>query len=136
VSGYATLSAFTFAVRLGTATNFGNDFEFYQGNTIGGSTNLRGFRRDRFSGKTTIYQNTEVRWNLGIVNLYILKGQVGLLGFSDVGRVWMPNEESNTLHWGYGGGLFFVPYNKIAFTITYGASTEDQLVTLKAGFLF
>ena len=136
ISGYATVRALTFALRLGTAANFGNEFEFYQANTIGGTTNLRGYRRDRFSGKTAVYGNTEVRLNFGTANLYLLKGQLGLLAFSDVGRVWIPNEESNTLHWGYGGGLFFVPYNKIAFTITYGASTEDQFVILKAGFLF
>ena len=136
ITGYASVKALTFAVRVGTAANFGDEFEFYQANTIGGSNNLRGFRRDRFSGKTSIYQNTELRLDLGTANLYILKGQIGLLAFSDLGRVWMPNEESNTVHWGYGGGLFFVPYNKIAFTVTYGASNEDQLVTLRAGFLF
>ncbi len=136
ISGYATVKALTFALRVGTAANFGDEFEFYQANTIGGSTNLRGYRRDRFSGKTSVYENTEVRLNFGTANLYILKGQLGLLAFSDVGRVWIPNEDSNTLHWGYGGGLFFVPYNKISFNITYGASTEDQLITLKAGFLF
>jgi len=136
IAGYATVKTITFALRVGAAANFGDEFEFYQANTIGGSTNLRGYRRDRFSGKTAVYENTEVRLNFGTVNLYILKAQVGLLGFSDVGRVWMPNESSNTLHWGYGGGLFFIPYNKIAFTVTYGASTEDQFITLKAGFLF
>jgi len=136
ISGYATLKALTIALRAGTTANFGDEFEFYQANTIGGSTNLRGYRRDRFSGKIAAYENTEVRLNFGTANLYILKGQIGLLAFSDVGRVWMPEQDSNTLHWGYGGGLFFVPYNKIAFTVTYGASTEEQFVTLKAGFLF
>ena len=136
ISGYATLKALTFALRLGTSANFSDDFEFYQANTVGGTTNLRGFRRDRFSGKTAVYQNTELRLNFGTVNGYILKGQLGLLAFSDLGRVWIPTEDSNIWHWGYGGGIFFVPYNKIAFTITYGASTEDQLLTLKAGFLF
>jgi hypothetical protein len=136
ISGYATWKVLTFALRAGTLSNFGNEYEFYQANTLGGSTNLRGHRRDRFSGKTSIYQNTEVRLNFGTVNMYILKGRLGLLAFSDVGRVWIPNETSNTLHWGYGGGVWFLPYNKIAFTVTYGASNEDQLVTLKAGFLF
>ena len=59
-----------------------------------------------------------------------------MLAFSDVGRVWIPNEDSKTWHWGYGGGLWFLPFRKLAFTVTYGASTEDQLINLKAGFLF
>jgi len=136
IAGFIPMKALTIALRAGTAANFGSEFEFYQSNTIGGSTNLRGFRRDRFSGKTSAYQNTEARLNFGTVNGYILKGQLGILAFSDVGRVWIPDEESNTWHWSYGGGIFFVPYNKIAFTITYGVSTEDQLLTLKAGFMF
>jgi outer membrane protein assembly factor BamA len=136
VSCYATIKALTIALRVGTAANFSNEYEFYQANTIGGSTNLRGYRRDRFSGKTSAYQNTELRLHFGTLNAYILKGEIGMLAFSDVGRVWIPEEDSNTWHWGYGGGLWFLPFRKLAFTVTYGASTEDQLVTLKAGFLF
>jgi hypothetical protein len=136
ISGYASIHKLTFALRAGTAANFGNDYEFYQANTLGGSTNLRGFRRDRFAGKTSVYQNTEARFNFGTVNGYILKGQLGILVFSDVGRVWIPDEISRVWHWGYGGGFFFVPYNKLAFTVSYGTSNEASLLTLKAGFLF
>ena len=135
-SGYASIRKLTFAFRAGTQANFGNDYEFYQANTLGSSTNLRGYRRDRFSGKTSVYQNTEARFNFGTVNGYILKGQLGVLAFSDVGRVWIPDEISHVWHWGYGGGLFFIPYNKLAFTISYGISNEDQLLLIKAGFLF
>ncbi len=136
IAGFATWKALTCALRAGTAANFNNEFEFYQSNTLGGSTNLRGFRRDRFSGKTSVFQNTELRVNFGTFNAYVLKGQFGVLTFSDVGRVWIPDEASDVWHWGYGGGLWFLPYKKIAFTITYGTSTEDQFLTLKAGFLF
>lgn len=70
------------------------------------------------------------------MNAYIIKGQVGMLGFADVGRVWIPNEVSKSWHIGYGAGLFLLPYNKLAFTVTYGMSDEDQLVYVRAGFLF
>jgi hypothetical protein len=59
-----------------------------------------------------------------------------LLAFFDNGRVWIPDESSNTWHIGYGGGIWFLPYNKIAFTASYGISKEDNLVNIKAGFFF
>ena len=136
VSGYATAGNFTLALRSGVSTIFNDDFEFYQANTLGGTTNLRGYRRTRFSGRTSVYENAEIRWKLGSTNLYIVKGNIGLLGFVDGGRVWIPNESSDKFHVGYGGGFFILPYNKLAFTVTYGISEEDQLINVRAGFLF
>ena len=133
---YASLGRFTLASRTGVSTNIGDDYEFFQANGLGGLTNLRGFRKDRFAGKTSAYQNTELRWNVSSMNLYVMKGSWGLLGFLDNGRVWTPGENSNEWHYGYGGGVWFLPFNKMAFTATYGVSKEDQLVTIKTGFLF
>ncbi|MGZ8517265.1 MAG: hypothetical protein ACXWWD_07945 [Chitinophagaceae bacterium] len=39
------------------------------------------------------------------VEIPILKMESGGLAFSDHGRVWMPDEDSDKLHHGYGGGL-------------------------------
>ena len=136
VSGYATAGNITFALRSGISSIFSNEFEFYQANTLGGTTNLRGYRRTRFSGRTSVYENAEIRWKLGTTNLYIIKGHIGLLGFLDGGRVWIPTEDSKKWHWGYGGGFWILPYNKLAFTVTYGISEEDQLFNVRAGFLF
>ena len=136
ISGYATAGNFTFAIRSGVATIFSNEYEFYQANSLGGTTNLRGYRRTRFSGRTSIYENAEIRWKFGSTNLYIVKGHIGILGFADGGRVWIPDESSDKFHWGYGGGFFILPYNKLAFTITYGISDEDKLFNVRAGFLF
>ena len=136
ISAYATTGNFTFAFRSGVGTIFSNEYEFYQANTLGGTTNLRGYRRTRFAGRTSVYENAEIRWKFGSTNLYLIKGNIGLLGFADGGRVWIPDEDSDKFHWGYGGGFFILPYNKLAFTVTYGISEEDQLVNIRAGFLF
>lgn len=136
VSGYATAGNFTLALRSGISTNLSNDYEFYQANTLGGTTNLRGYRRTRFSGRTSVYENAEVRWKFGSTNLYVLKGNIGILGFVDGGRVWISTETSDKFHWGYGGGFFILPYNKLAFTVVYGISEEDQLINVRAGFWF
>jgi hypothetical protein len=47
----------------------------------------------------------------------------------------MPNEDSNTWHAGYGAGVWFLPFNKMAITATYGASKEDHILSIGAGFL-
>ena len=89
-----------FAHRTGAATNFG-DYDIYFANTLGRSENLRGFWRYRFSGKTSFYQNTELRLALS------KRKNFGMLGFFDDGRVWIEEEDSKTFHVGYGGGLIF-----------------------------
>lgn len=133
---FASLGRVTLASRTGVATNVGDEYEFFQANGLGGLTNLRGYHRDRFAGKTSVYQNTELRLRISNVNAYITKGTWGLLSFVDHGKVWMPGENSDTWHYSYGGGIWFLPFNKMAFTATYAVSREDQLISIKTGFLF
>ncbi len=136
VSVYCTLfNRLTFAHRSGAATNIG-DFEFYQANTLGGSENLRGYWRTRFAGRHSVYQNTELRYNLTNLRGYVFRGHIGLLGFFDDGRVWIRDEDSDTFHTGYGGGIYFLPYNMMAFTAYFSTSKEVSFVTLRAGFFF
>lgn len=136
MASYYTRGRFTLASRSGFSTILNDRYEFFQANTLGSLSNLRGYRRDRFAGKTSLYSNTELRYSAGYINSYLLNGRWGLLAFLDNGRVWIPGEDSNTWHRGYGGGIWVMPFNKMAFTATYGASKEDQVVTVKAGFLF
>lgn len=135
-SFYTTKGRFTLASSSGASTNLNNDYAFFQANTLSGTANLRGYRRDRFAGKTMLYSNTELRYNAGMANGYFLRGCWGLLAFVDNGRVWVPDEKSNEWHTGYGGGLWFVPFNKMSFTATYGMSDEGSMLSIKGGFLF
>ena len=135
-SFFLSAGSLTAAFRFGGATNLGDKYEFYQANTLGGTTNLRGYGRTRFAGKSSFYQNTELRFKLQNLQGYFFRGNWGLLGFVDNGRVWIPEEASDTWHFGYGGGIWFLPYNKLAFAATYGASKEDSFIYLKADFLF
>jgi hypothetical protein len=125
----------TFAHRTGASTIFG-DYEFYQANTLGGNQNLRGYWRNRFAGKSSFYQNTELRASLCNLKGYVVRGQFGIFGFVDDGRVWIKNENSSKLHTGYGGGIFLVPYNVGSLTLYYSGSEEATMVTLRAGFFF
>ncbi len=125
----------TLGFRIGGATNIG-DFEFYQANTLGGRSNLRGYRKTRFSGHSVAYSNIDVRVQLSDFNIYIMRGIAGVLGFFDNGRVWAGDENSSVWHQGYGGGVWIAPFNKLAITATVGFSPDDTLFDLSLRFQF
>jgi len=125
---------FSLAVRSGAATVTGNP-QFYQDVAIGGAKNLRGFRLDRFRGKTMLYNSNELRY-IGNVKSYLFNGKAGLMVFYDQGRVWQPLENSNTWHSGYGGGILLSPFNRVLINLTYGISNEEKLVQIRLAKLF
>jgi len=125
----------TFATRLGGAVNVG-EYEFYQENTIGGKTNLRGYRADRFSGRISAYSNNDLRIKLGRVRNYFIPSDIGLLGFFDVGRVWVDDEDSKVWHTGYGGGVWISPLGFFIISMSINFSVEDTLFDLSGGFQF
>lgn len=121
--GYIPLSkALSIALRAGAATLSGEP-EIYQYNYIGGRPTLRGNRRFRYWGKSVAYEQNDLRW-VKDVRGYLYSGKIGLDIFYDAGRVWMPGENSNTWHYGYGGGIILAPFNKIAIELGYGTSKD------------
>lgn len=125
----------TFANRTGGAHNIGT-FPFYESNSIGGTTNLRGYRGNRFSGRSTFYNNTELRLELFDFYRYLLGGKVGISAFYDTGRVWSDGDDSNFWHKGYGGGIWFNILDSFVISSTLGHSVEGNLFEIKAGFFF
>ncbi|MDB5120453.1 MAG: hypothetical protein JWN56_1671 [Sphingobacteriales bacterium] len=126
---------FTFALRLGGATNIGS-YKFFQANALGNNTYVRGFRNNRFSGRSYLFENAEVRFKLTNLRNYILTGNIGLFGFFDSGRVFSDNPEGKIWHNGYGPGLWVNLYNKFMVTGSYGMSKEGNYITVKSGFYF
>ena len=126
---------FVVANRIGGGTTIG-DPTFYQRIQLGGVHNLRGYHSNRFTGKTGVYYNLDLRLKLFEFSSYITPGSVGLIGFNDVGRVWEPGESSNKWHDGYGGGLYVVPAELILIQGTVGFSKEGALPYISVGFSF
>ena len=124
----------TLAVKAGGASIQGEP-EFYQLNKLGGNENLRGFRRQRFYGTHSFYNNNELRFLWPTQNR-IFDGKVGFLAFVDNGRVWQPGEESNTWHVGFGGGPVIQFFNQLLMNGTVGFSKEDMVFHIRMGFLF
>jgi len=128
-------SAIVFADRLGGAATIGNA-AFYQSLFLGGHGNLLGYRQYRFAGQYMLYNNFELRIKLADFANYILPGQLGLLGFYDIGRVWEKNDHSNQWHNSVGGGFYFSPAQIAVIRITAGYSSEGWYPYIAFGFRF
>ncbi|UXP33452.1 metallophosphoesterase [Reichenbachiella agarivorans] len=128
----------TLASRTGYAHNFGQfvNGEFYNANTLGGRTNLRGFRRTRFYGRTSFYQNTDLRIKLKDFSSFLFPGKFGVHGFYDVGRVWVGSEDSNKWHSALGAGVWVAPLSKFSMALSYAFSPEEDLISFDFGFFF
>jgi hypothetical protein len=132
---FLPLGKLVFGSRIGGAVLWGKP-QFFQYNQLSGLENLRGYRRSRFTGKSMVYNNNELRIPITDIRTILVSGKVGLTLFCDNGRVWFPDEDSERWHWGYGGGLWIMPFGRFAFSAYYGVSKEDQQLTVKTGFLF
>jgi hypothetical protein len=126
----------TLATRFGGTVNFSEDYEFFQAATLGGLANLRGFGRTRFAGRQSAYNNTEVRLQLARFRSYLVPATLGIMGFHDVGRVWVPGEASRSWHRGYGPGLWLAPTPQVVLAAMYGFSSEGRLPLVRLGFFF
>ncbi|MGI8581805.1 MAG: hypothetical protein ACR2KX_06410 [Chitinophagaceae bacterium] len=123
------ISKFSLAIRAAGATVTGDPM-FYHLSYIGGAEDLRGYRRERFFGKTSFSNSNELRF---ITNLrsYLMNGKIGLSVFYDGGRVWQPLENSDTWHTDYGVGFLLAPFNKLLANIAYGISKERKMIQLR-----
>jgi len=119
-------------VSFGGSRIFSKSFEFFQAVAIG-NNNLHGFRANRYLGKSTLYASAELRYRLFNLKSYIFPGPVGLTGFYDVGRVWLDGEDSKRWHSAFGGGFYFVPYNKFMISGSIGFSGNEKLLTFVLG---
>ena len=90
----------------------------------------------RFTGKSVFYNNVELRIKLFDFTSFITPGSFGLIGFNDIGRVWIPNEKSTTWHSGSGGGIYIIPADLIVVQGLVGFSDEGVYPYFSIGFRF
>lgn len=116
--------------------NIGDGYEFYQAASIGGWDGLRGFRNQRFTGKTAYYQNTDIRFSLGKKRTRLLPMAMGLFGGFDYGRVWYPEISSKRWHTSVGGGFFLNASDILSINTALFASEDGPRFTFGLGFGF
>ena len=126
---------FGIATRIGFE-HVNGDFDFWQAAQLGGRTNFRALRSERFLGNTAFYQNFDIRlrgFGFGENSVPTIGGII--LGF-DHGRVWLSGENSKAWHFGYGGGLWIAPLSAAILHLTYFTSENGSRVSFGAGFPF
>ena len=142
---FGLASRVVFAARIGGGLNTGN-YEFYQAQILDGKTELRGFRKTRFYGDKKFYTNLEMRIKLLRIRTYLFPASLGVLGFHDLGRVWYEDEsgldpsapfgKSNAWHKGWGGGVWFTPFNLAVLSLEAAHSVDGTLGYVRLGFMF
>jgi hypothetical protein len=146
VSFYKTFGAAlrtTLAVRVGGQYNTGT-YEFYQAARLGGQNQIRGYRKFRFAGEKTFYNNLELRTRILTFNSFLFPAELGLTLFHDIGRVWedspdlpVVNENKEQWHRGYGAGIWLAPLGRIVISADYGVTNDDEnAFFLRFGFMF
>jgi hypothetical protein len=133
LSDHSTLSA---VLRLGGGHSFSKHYEYFQALSMGSGDYLRGYRKNRFSGRSSAYTSAEMRVRLFKSQSYLVPGDVGVMGFYDIGRVWQKGEGSRKWHDAYGGGLYYIPYGLVMVSFTVAFSPEDQLYNFSLGTKF
>ncbi len=120
-------------LKFGGGRIFSKNFEYFQALSIGANSNLNGFRKNRFSGNSTLYTGIELKIKLADVNSFILPGSFGITGFYDLGRVWVKGEQSGKWHGAFGGGLYYMPFNIFAINATAGFSDGEKMLNFTLG---
>ncbi len=123
-------------LHLGGGHIFSKQFEYFQALNLGANNFLRGYRKNRFSGSSIAYASTDLRLKLFKSQSYVLPGDVGLVGFYELGKVWQRGEISKKWHTDFGGGIYYVPYNLIMLSLTVAKSPEDNLFNFTLGTKF
>lgn len=135
-ASFASRARLVYAARIGVGHIWGN-YAFPQAQYLNGMENLRGYRRDRFAGRTMFYNNLELRLKIAEFKTYLFPGQIGVFVFNDVGRVWERGEKSTDWHVGNGGGIYFSPIKRFVVTFTAARSKEEKLIPyIRFGFQF
>jgi hypothetical protein len=127
----------TLALRAGGKKLWGT-FPFHEAAFLGGRSNLRGFRMERFAGEASVFGNAELRLSLFPVQI-LLPGHVGVFGAADAGRVYLADDPADADEWhtALGGGLWISFLNRKQ-TLSVAVMDGDDLtgVYARAGFSF
>ncbi len=123
-------------IKAGGGHIFNEDVDYFQALSVGQNNVLRGFRKNRFTGTSLAYGSLEFRIKLFDSRSYIFPGQVGLIIFNDVARVWYRDDTVKRWHYAAGGGFYYNPFNLAILSATVGWSKEDRVFNFSLGTKF
>jgi hypothetical protein len=108
------------ALRAGGQKLWGS-FPVHEAAFLGGRSSLRGYETDRFAGDASIFGSTELHAPLGTLVL-LVRGDVGVFGLADAGRVYVAGESPGGWHTSYGGGAWF---SSLGHTLSLAYATGE-----------
>ncbi len=126
-------------ITLASQANFqtiNGTYDFFKAPAIGGRTNLRGFRAERFRGDSSFGHSTDLRVKLGNSKNKVLPFSFGLHGGFDYGRVWEEGVDSDEWHTSTGGGIWLDPIDFLVISLGYYVSDEDERILFKLAHMF
>lgn len=119
-----------------TQINFGDRFQFYHGAQLGANNGLRGYREERFTGKSFLVGSVDVRYNFDQFLIELFPVQIGIYGGADLGRVWIQTEDSQKWHNSQGGGFWINGQGGLGTTFSVFSSKEGMRYAFGIGFTF
>lgn len=124
------------ATQLGGEVILGDQYEFYHAAGIGGNNNLRGYRNDRFIGKSAFFHSTDLRVAFTRFRTDFIPIMMGVTAGFDYGRVWSPEETSNVWHHNYGGSFWINGFNVLTGNFGLYHGKEGYRAVFMLGFKF
>lgn len=122
----------TFATQLKGKAILSDKYDFFQAAT----TELRGYRNNRFIGKQSFYQYSDIRLDMGKLENPLTPLNYGLFVGIDHGRVWYPGNDSDMWHSSYGGGFWLTLLRKFTGKFSYFGSTDGSRFMFQLGMGF
>lgn len=114
----------TLGLKLGGSIS-SNQIPYFKRVYLGQNDNLNGYVKNRFTGKSNLYINSELRWQITSVRRAFVPFKFGIRGIFDTGRVFDSSDTSDKWHQGYGAGIYFVPISE-KFTINMTAAFSEE----------
>ena len=120
------------ALRGGARKVFG-DFPYYEAAFIGGSSTVRTYHYRESAGDASLFGNAELR--LPVAKFaFLLPLNLGLLGFSDAGRVYMDSRSPGAWHTAAGAGFWLGALNPSTSVTVLFTNRRENRVSLGIGF--
>lgn len=122
----------TFATLFKGKSIFSDKYDFFQAAT----TELRGYRNNRFIGQHSFYQYSDIRLDMGRLDNPLTPLNYGIFIGADHGRVWYPGNDSQKWHSSYGGGFWLTLLRKFTGKFSYFGSSDANRFMFQLGMGF
>jgi hypothetical protein len=131
---YLSIGPPVLALRVGGQHIWGDVFPLHEAAFIGGLQSLRGHRFNRFVGDASLFGGAELR--VPITRFVIFtRGDLGIMGLADAGRVYLNGVSTGDWHTAYGGGLWFQTIGQL-ITVSYAQGEDEGRFYFKLGAPF